>query len=93
MKDFIGAFILVLACIGIIVFTMGIEGHSGEARVKTRLENSEAFITNGYAFKVEDVEDYRYEGNLYENDTIIFTMKNGDEIHALWDNIIWKEKN
>lgn len=93
MKDYIGIFILVLLCIGIIILTMGIESHGGKAKVETRLENSEAFITNGYAFKVEDVEDYQYEGNLYENDTIIFTMKNGDEIHALWDNIIWKEKN
>lgn len=85
-----------LVSIGIvlIILIIGLIGVSiSEKKVTTswnaRLQDYQSFTVQGITYKTEDVETLDYKPLSYEDDIIVFEMKNGDTIYTIVGGIIW----
>lgn len=83
--------VIVLLFIGLAVGLTACQNSTGEDMVDSHLKDYSSFTVNGADFKTDDVEEYEYLPNGYENDAIVFNMENGDEVHVLIDMITWHE--
>lgn len=83
--------VIVLLLIGVVVGLTVCQNSAGEDMVDSHLKDYSSFTVNGADFKTDDVEEYEYLPNGYENDAIVFNMENGDEVHVLIDMITWHE--
>ena len=80
---------LVLLLIGVVVGLTSCQRSEGNEIIDSHLERYSSFTANGSDYKSEDVDEYEYIPNGYENDAIVFKMENGDEVHILIDTITW----
>lgn len=80
---------ILLILIGVVVALTSCQKSAGNDEVDSHLEHYSSFTANGIDYKSDDVSEYEYIPNGYENDAIVFKMENGDEVHILIDTITW----
>lgn len=79
----------VLFTLGLVVALTSCRRSEGNDVIDSHLEHYSSFTANGADYKSEDVIEYEYIPNGYQNDVIVFNMENGDEVHVLIDMITW----
>ena len=82
---------LLLILMGAVVALTSCQKSAGNDEVDSHLEHYSSFTANGIDYESDDVSEYKYIPNGYENDAIVFNMENGDEVHVLIDMITWHE--